>query len=194
MLFSLIGAHGTGKTTVFNALQTRHPEWQFFSEGIRHQIPAFGYHTPYELIDAVGIGVFEVMNINSWSVIDPQTNPLINPDNITITDRSVLDNLGYFLTLKQKSDTKLEPLIRKMVTHYASLTDHWIYFPIGVFPLVGDTMRPQDDSYQQAIDLNIRRALKELKISPKRVHYLSSSNLEGRIDEVLTLIQSFSPP
>ena len=194
MLFSLIGAHGTGKTTVFNALQTQHPEWQFFSEGVRHQIPAFGYRTPYELIDDVGIGVFEAMNINSWSVIDPQTNPLFNPDTITVTDRSALDNCGYFLTLKQKSDARLEPLLRKMVTHYASLTNHWIYFPIGVFPLVGDQMRPEDISYQQALDLNIRRALHELKIPPEKIHFLSSPDLEGRIGEVLTIIQSSSSP
>ncbi len=189
MLLSLIGSHGTGKTSVFNVLKEKHPGWQYFTEGVRHQVPAFGHQSPYNLVADYGIGVFEVMNINSWSVIDSKVNPMINGSVPIITDRSAVDNLAYFLTEKRiPLDVVVEPLVRAMAQHYASLVDRFVYFPIGVFPLVGDEMRKNDLKHQRDVDRNVVGALQELKISGAKVHLLQAKSIKERMEEIERLI------
>lgn len=189
MLLSLIGSHGTGKTSVFKVLKEKHPEWQYFTEGVRHQVPAFGYQSPYDLVADHGICVFEIMNINSWSVIDSRVNPLIGSNMPIITDRSAVDNLAYFLTEKRtQRDEVVEPLVRAMAQHYASLVDRFVYFPVGVFPLVGDEMRKSDLTHQMDVDQNVVRALQELNISEVKVHLLQAKSIEERVEEIERLI------
>ncbi len=77
MIIALTGAHGTGKTTVFDVLKKKYPSFVYFTEGVRHQVPAFGYSNPYDIVNEIGIGAFELMNINSWSIIDPKSNSLL---------------------------------------------------------------------------------------------------------------------
>ncbi len=92
MILALVGTHGTGKATVFDRLKALRPSWQYFSEAVRHQMPAFGYRNAYEVVDEVGIGAFELANINAWSVLDPGVNSLFRTDVTTIIDRSPVDN------------------------------------------------------------------------------------------------------
>tara|TARA_Y100000310_G_C20522026_1_gene734150 strand:- start:32 stop:601 length:570 start_codon:yes stop_codon:yes gene_type:complete len=184
MITALVGAHGTGKTTVFKVIKERHPDWLYFTEGVRHQVPAFGYESPYEIVDEIGIGAFELMNVNSWSVIDPGVNTLLRGDESIITDRSVVDNFAYYLTLRQEP-FEGEQLLRNMATHYASLVDTFVYFPIGIFPLIGDSMRPQDEEYQRRHDANIKIAFQELGVPQEKIHMLEAISVEARVKEIL---------
>ena len=147
------------------------------------------YQSPYDLVVDYGIGVFEVMNINSWSVIDQKVNPLLNNAVPIITDRSAVDNLAYFLTEQRTSQDKVvEPLVRAMAQHYASLVDRFVYFPVGVFPLVGDEMRKRDVEHQEVVDRNVIRALQELGISEKKIYRLRAETIEERVREIEQLI------
>lgn len=196
MITALVGAHGTGKTTVFNVLKERHPEWAYFTEGVRHQAPAFGYGSPYHIVEEVGIGAFELLNLNSWSVIDPAVNTLLDPERRVVTDRSAVDNYAYFLTLKRQTDdpqlqeinARVEPLVRKMARHYASLVDRFIYFPIGKFPLVGDDMRPADTEYQQQMAREMGFAFHSLNVPQIKIHTLEALTIDDRVEEVLQVI------
>lgn len=189
MITALIGSHGTGKSTVFEELKPHIPEANFFTEGVRHQTPSFGYDNPYQLIGKFGVGAFELVNINSWSVIDPGVNSLLSKTDVVITDRSAVDNYAYFLTLAaSEEDLKLLPLIRNMARHYASLVDKYIYFPTGNIELVGDDMRPSDIEYQERVASNIELALDELGVPESKVHQLGSIIVSERVKEVLRVI------
>lgn len=189
MLISLTGSGGVGKTTVFEEIKKQHPDWQYFSEGVRRQMPAFGYKNPYEVVDSIGIGAFELMNINTWSIIDPRINTLLDPKINIITDRSAVDNFAYFLTLKNsENDRRFEELIKRMSSYYAGLVDFFVYFPVGVFPLQNDEMRLGDKKYQEAVDRNIFAAFDELRVPDSKVYKLKSADIKNRVDEICSLL------
>lgn len=189
MIISLIGSHGTGKTAVFSALKTIRPDFNYFSEGVRKQVPAFGFKTPYEIVEKFGIGTFEVMNINSWSVIDPQINSALDPRKTVITDRSAIDNYAYYLALrKTETDLELEEFIKNMVKHYSGLVDIFVYFPIGIIPLEGDDMRPEDKEYQEEVDKYLKESFDILGINKLKMHTLKSITIKERASEILDLL------
>ena len=189
MFLSLIGAGGTGKSEVFKKIKEKHPEWQYFTEGVRHQVPAFGYKNPYEIVNELGIAAFELMNINSWSVIDHKVNTTLNPEVNIIADRSAIDNYAYYLSHRvSEQDFDAETLIRNMAKYYASLSDFFVYFPTGKIPLVGDNMRPESYLYQAQIDRKIKQAIKKLEVPESKIYHLKSVDLEERVDEVLQFL------
>ena len=192
MLISLMGSHGTGKTSVFDIIRNKNPQWQYFTEGVRHQVPSFAYEDPYKIIEEVGVGGFQLMNINSWSVIDPGVNSILDPRKNIVTDRSSIDNYAYYLDLKNtKQDFDSEKLIKGMAKHYASFVDLFVYFPIGLFPLEGDNMRPDDIDYQKRINEQIQVAFNELEVPSSKIHKLESIDLDERVTEVLNIILNF---
>jgi len=185
---SLVGSHGVGKTKVYNLIKERNPSWQCFSEGVRHQVPSFGYEDPYKILDEIGIGAFELMNINSWSVVDPKVNTTLDPRINILTDRSSVDSFGYYLALrKSQADFDVGGLVKGMAKYYASLVDIFVYFPIGPFPLKGDKMRPNDKEYQKLVDEKILVAFKELGVPESKIHRLRSVKIDERVEEVLKL-------
>jgi thymidylate kinase len=189
MNIALIGSHGTGKTTVFNRLKNDYPQFHYLKEGVRVQMPGYGYKNPYDFIDQFGIGVFEVMNINSWTVIDPQLNTLIDKTSI-IMDRSTIDNYAYYLALRETElDFKLEPLLKKMAYYFTEFVDLYVYFPINVIPLVNDEMRIGDQEYQKKIDESLKQALKFLEVDQSKIHHLLATTVDNRVNEIISLIK-----
>jgi len=186
---SLIGSHGTGKTTVFEELKRKRPDYKYFSSSVRYMMPILGYKNSWELTKEIGAGHFELMNLNSWSVIDPKQNTLLKPEDAVITDRSAVDCYAYFLTLRDKpADYELGNLIKLMAKHYASLITGFIHFPTGVFPLKGDETRPADERLQKKVDENIPRALYGLGIPEKRVYHIRSTSVDDRVEEVFEIV------
>jgi hypothetical protein len=191
MKIALIGSHGTGKTEVSIALRQVRPNFIYFAEPVRHQIPAFGYATTKDIVDPYGIGSFELLNINNWGVTDPAVNTLLSPTATVVQDRSAVDNYGYYLTLRRsEQDYLLEDLVRRMATYYAGLVDQYFYFPTGVFPLVNDDLRIGDTDYQEKVGQNIQAALPILGVNSERVHILQAHDVEGRVAEILKVLET----
>ncbi len=189
MTISLIGAHGTGKTTIFNLLKAEHPDWQFFGENIRHLMPKFGYQDPYEMAAEVGSGAFQLMNVNAWCMIDPDSNSQFDKTRPAICDGAVISNYIYYQALrKTEADLKLENAFIRVASYYATLIDKFIYFPIGMIPLMADPMRPGDYDFQKRIDDQIPLAFAQLKIPPEKIYKLKTNTPEQRLAEVLSQI------
>ncbi|HLF54792.1 MAG TPA: AAA family ATPase [Candidatus Nanoarchaeia archaeon] len=186
---SLIGSHGTGKTTIFDKIKEQRPELRYFRESVREFVPALGYASPWDLVREFGIGPFELMNMNSWAVMDPAQNSLLQQNDTIVTDRSAIDNFAYYLTLcTGQTDFDVEELLKRMGQYYASLTTKFVYFPIGAIPLKGDDMRPSDSDLQRRVDENISRAFRILRVPEQKVHLLKSTTIDGRTKEVLEVI------
>jgi predicted ATPase len=186
---ALIGSHGTGKSTVFEELKKRKPDYKYFSSAVRHMMPALGYKNAWELINRIGTGQFELMNMSTWAVIDPKQNTQLKPEDTIITDRSAVDYSAYFLTLRERpTDYELGDLIKGIAKHYSSLVDHFIYFPTGVFPFKADHMQLENSDFQEKADTAIPRALHWLGIPEKRVYRLRSAAVEDRVEEALEFI------
>lgn len=190
MRVALIGTHGVGKTTVFERLKPRRIDAAFFSEAVRHQMPAFGIGHPIDdVCRAYGIGAFELFNMNAWSVIDPAVNTMLSPDRLVITDRCTIDSAAYFLAMRStETDRLLEPLVLSIAKYYAGLYDLFVYFPCGAFPLAGDEMRPNDAVFQRHVDLCVLRAIYLLEVPGRKIHRLKALDADARVEEVLGLL------
>lgn len=191
MIVALIGSHGTGKTSVFNALRKKFPRHLYFSEAVRHQAAVFGYRSPQKLIGKIGVTAFELMNMNAWSVIDKKMNGYLKDSSVIITDRSAIDNYGYYLAgRKNREDFRSGKLLKNMAMHYAHLIDLFIYFPVGQVVLKKDAVRPGDRGYQMQVDKNIKKIMKDFGIPARKIHYLKSASVEDRVGEIGVIIKA----
>ncbi len=189
MNIALIGAHGVGKTTVLERMKVLRPDMIFFDENVRRLTKIFGMSTPFNIIEQYGTGVLALASLNASSVADPEMNNTLDLQRHSISDRGGVDQLAYFLSFREKLlDIILEPLIRAAAKHRVGLVDVFVYFPIGVFPLVGDEMRPAEIDVQRRVDDAIHQALRELEIPPKCVHYLQAVEVEERVQEIIALL------
>lgn len=182
----MFGAHGTGKTTILDNIKKMHPEYFYIKEPIRHQTTAFGYKTPWEIEKEVTEAVYEIMNMNFFSVIDKECNPYLKPEKTVIIDRSPIDVYAYYLAeRKEKLDYKIENLLKNMALYYNGLIDLFVYFPIGKIPLIGDEMRPDDPKYQKKVDKYMKKSIKELNVPNDKIYTLNSISIGDRVNEVL---------
>ncbi|MEK7545600.1 MAG: AAA family ATPase [Patescibacteria group bacterium] len=189
MHIGLIGSHGVGKTTALERLKTLRPDMTFHDENVRRLTEIFGLASPFDIVGQYGIGVLALASLNASSIADPAMNPGLDHRRHSVADRAGVDQLAYFLTLRDKPlDDQLEPLVRAAARRRVSLIDRFVYFPIGVFPLVGDAMRPVDLEIQRQVDIGIHKALIQLGIPRERVHRLQSTSVDERAEEILGLL------
>ncbi|MCX6708635.1 MAG: AAA family ATPase [Candidatus Woesearchaeota archaeon] len=189
MTIALCGSLGTGKSTVLEEMQEIRPDWVYFKENVRHQTKVFGYKNPWEIEKLASPEAFELMNMNSFSVIDPEMNPLIKDKKIFIDGGPANIFAYYLLDRKTPVNRGAEEVMTRMGTHYAGLIKTFVYFPIGAIPLVGDGMRPDDPKYQKRLDQAIEETFKRLKIPTKRIHLLRAISIEDRVKEIMQLVR-----
>ncbi len=75
-----------------------------------------------------------------------------------------------------------------MAIYYASLVDIFIYFPMGVFPLVGDDMRSSDTKHQEEHDQNLKKTFQELGVPNSKIYYLKQHTVKDRVAEIISII------
>ena len=189
MTIALCGSLGTGKSTVLEEMQEIRPDWVYFKENVRHQTKAFGYKNPWEIEKLASPEAFELMNMNSFSVIDPEMNPLIIGKKAFIDGGPANIFAYYLLDRKTPVNRGAEEVMTRMGKYYAGLIKMFVYFPIGAIPLVGDGMRPDDPKYQKRIDQAIEETFKRLKIPTKRIHLLRATSIEDRVKEIMQLVR-----
>lgn len=188
MTIALCGALGTGKSTILNAMQKERPDWVYFAENVRHQTKAFGYQNPWEIEKLATPEAFELMNMNSFSIIDPEMNPLIKGRKVFI-DGGPANIFAYYLVDRRTPVNRgAEEVITRMGKYYTGLIKTFVYFPIGAIPLVSDGMRPDDPAYQKKIDQHIQESFAKLKIPTKKIHLLRAISIEDRVKEVMQLV------
>lgn len=189
-LFPLIGSHGTGKTTVYQALKERKPEYTYFSTPARYLLPRLGYSTTERAARDAGRGALQLMMMNSWTLTDPAQNNALKPTDTVVTDRFAIDTLAYYLMYRETpSDFAIEKIITNLARHYCALATKFIYFPIGTFPVKGDEMRPSDEASQKQIDEQMKQILAGFETPETRIHRLKSTTVDERVKEILMVTE-----
>jgi hypothetical protein len=83
-------------------------------------------------------------------------------DDITISDRTVYDQLAYIRYAHENGNITFDEyrLLEQYVTYWGHTYDYIFYIPIE-FPMKEDGVRSPDEYYRKAIDVNIKDILNE---------------------------------
>ena len=185
MFVALIGAHGTGKTSVYSALQEVRPSWLYLPEPARHIAPIIGASFPPDFLEKYGISFLQAIQLSHFCVLDPSLNPSLKLKNSPlILDRSPLDYLAYYYYFRTPAEEKDEDLMLKLVGYYTNFIDLFIFFPTGVFSLPEDPLTGFE--LQKDIE-NYLLSFLECVFAP--VYSLESTTVSSRRDEIIGLIE-----
>ena len=186
---ALMGPHGTGKTTVYEALRKQRPDFSYFSTPEKYLLSGLKYKDSFDMIKKIGIGQFALMNISTWAAIDPIFNTTLEQKQTIIADGSMVETSAQYLVQRETSkDYELCDVLKRIAKYHAALITKFIYFPIGVLPIKTNETLPER-SLLQKIDENIPRAFGWLGVPDSIVHRLKSVSIEDRVREVLHIIE-----
>jgi nicotinamide riboside kinase len=146
---ALVGAGGTGKTTVFNLLKKELPTYRTVSESTRI-VKDLGFPINKSGTDAtqLAIGMYHM-------------NALLSRDNL-ILDRCYLDLVVYTRYMKRVTE-KTKSYIENSWENIKHEYTHIIYFP-PEFKLVDDGVRDVDEAWQKEISQEFTKVLTGLDV------------------------------
>ncbi|MCK9369542.1 ATP-binding protein [Candidatus Dojkabacteria bacterium] len=156
MRILIIGAQGTGKTTLANDIVSANPELKLLPEVARMALAAgfkLDKSADFETelwIALTQIGMEDKAGDN-W-----------------VADRGLVDLLAYVINLFPE-DEHLMNIIQRMLEKRLKTYDLVIYLPTGEFPLVEDGVRLIDYDFQESIDLAIRQIIDRYGISVVKI-------------------------
>ncbi len=192
MLIALIGAQGTGKTTLANALCHRlGSSWFLFPDYYRRISTLLGYERPRQAvlederithITATALSASALAAELEWCLQLEGCNGLI--------DMGPMSVMAYNRYWMDKCEMPFSPYLMRLCKKVSDQIDLFIYLPTGVIPLVGDEMRIADSQFQLDIDLWVRNILKELTIPENKILHVNSMALNDRVDDVIRFLES----
>ena len=170
----LTGSHSTGKTSVLNALKSVRGEYNYITEIARKfDIKAAGENRTQVQIDILRAQIIAENKYYS---------------NGFISDRTVIDNLAYFMAIDEKcrrpATTKMYNGIVEL--RLARVYNIIFYFPIE-FPIVADGFRFEDSDFQKKIDRNILTIMKQNNV----YYYTVRGSVKNRVEYILGIIKRF---
>jgi nicotinamide riboside kinase len=181
---TFVGAHGTGKTTLVNALAER-IETLGIKCSVTPEVPRIICESAEDatyfrrgknslskqILLLVGQPIYEVAAINGASIL--------------LCDRAILDHWAYtrHLFMKElKEQEALSPLSNLIAKHCQSY-DFIFYVPIEFAPL-DDGTREGDQDFQKAIDQEIRELLKTFGLT----YHTISGTVPERAAQVMKVL------
>ena len=155
MHIALTGAHGVGKTTLGEVLVSKLAS--------NHSV-ALIPETARELV-RLGLKVNEEMNEEGFISYIQLYLRAVRETNaeIVISDRSLFDLYLYTHRGNNPIRHSYIEMLYELVFLEASLVDFYVYLPIE-FPMMADTIRPPDVSFQKQVDDAAVKLLKEFKM------------------------------
>ncbi len=182
MKIAIIGAHGTGKTTIIDYLKRDFPDYYFYGDIFRELATKLGYTRPREIVEESGISVLVSAALNAYHDIDTRKR--------VILDQGPVVMMAYYYTHLNRLNEKTNRFIENLARHYTSKIDLYIYFPIGKIPLISDEMRPVDLDFQHAVDRMLKYSLDALAVDKSRIYKVSSIGIHERVEEVKGIIEN----
>jgi nicotinamide riboside kinase len=173
MLISIIGAHGTGKTTVISKLHsllsTEGDTCIIINETTRHCPFHIGKSLEKSSLDWI---------INTQRYFEDNCLNICSP---VITDRNMIDQYAYYIYFIGEDKTIENELINRY-----SYCNHIFLMPLNPAYLVSDGLRPIDPKFQEDINSIILYILNKLRINVVLFN-------ENSINEITDTIKSYVP-
>lgn len=143
---ALVGASSTGKTTVYELLKNRLPEYKFINESTR-SVKRYGFP-----INEAGT------NETQLAISNFHLEALLSPNNLLL-DRGYIDLVVYTRHMNVSPSTRnyIEDTFERVCKEYT----HYIYFPIE-FAAVDDGERSVNEEWRQTIDQEFQNILGDL--------------------------------
>lgn len=178
---ALIGAAGTGKTTVFDrlfALPKIQEQFSAIPELARIVCKEKGYKSPYEIEGDINEFRFDVLRRQI-----KEENSKVS----FIADRSTIDAWAYFMRWSWNTCTvEMTEEFYQAAYDQAQKYDLLIYFPIS-FPVVDDGFRWDNEIYQKQVDRLLLSLVKDWCLENK-FYTVQSTDIEERILELQKII------
>jgi hypothetical protein len=149
---ALIGAHGTGKTTAFDAARGR-----FEHLGIKF-LPDLARECPYP------VGLKTTARAQLWILLEQVRRERVPLPGMVVCDKSVIDHYAYIAYWYGRRP-KLEQRVLVRSREY----DLLIKFPLHQGFLVADDLRPTDVAFQVQVDGIIEQLIDEWALNVERV-------------------------
>ena len=181
MRIALIGAQGTGKTTILNELKNEplFNNYEFITEVVRH------FHKHYNIpISEKSTDVSQLIYFNKYFEI-------LNLNENFVSDRSLIDVLSYTLYVKDKIPKYVTDYMFKIIEQYIIKYDYIFYFPI-MFPVSSDGVRSNDKTFQRKIDSIMNSVIEyiEGKIPNIKIYTISQLDIKDRVNFILSTINN----
>lgn len=166
---ALVGASSTGKTTAYELLKNRLPEYSFINESTR-TVAKYGFPINEE-------GTSETqLAISSFHL-----QALLTPGDL-ILDRSYMDLLTYSTHMPDISEPAFGYILstwRRVKKYYT----HFIYFPIE-FTSVDDGVRSVNEEWRIKVDNTFQALLTDVP------HLEVTGSPKQRIEQILNFIEN----
>jgi len=183
---SVSAAHGTGKTTLIDAVLKLRPHWHKASEATRLLVPALGYNSPYEIVKSNGISIYEAMIIASWSFLGlNRPSPISKSSGILLLDRSPIDNLAYYHVLRNSEEIHHEDFLMRLTKFFIQQIDIHIFVPPLPFTVKLDQIQPVET--QKQIHNTILCLYEKLGVDFRKINMIS---IDDRARELIDLIEN----
>lgn len=192
MIISLIGSHGTGKTTLCNALvKELGSEWSVFTDYYRKIAKHLKYKTPRDAI----VEDQAIRQVTSTAMAGSALGAMLewteNLQGHGIIDAGHPSLLAYHRYWLKECETPISPYILKLANAISLKIDAYCYLPTGKFELESDGIRSDDVIFQKDIDQWVLCNTVDPGISEKKILMMESNDIEKRTDECIQMIQSF---
>jgi thymidylate synthase len=181
---ALTGAHGTGKTTVINALEARCAERNISVEVVR-EIPRL-------ICESVDDPTFFRQQSNTFAKqslllqgqIQAELRAITSSPELILCDRALLDHWIYTTHFHRSALDRPNVIeaYASMVVQHCSTYDMIFYIPVEFSP-VDDGVREADLEFQEAIDRGIRAFL--------QTHRLKFVAIRGTVEERSATVLDF---
>jgi predicted ATPase len=168
----LCGAHGSGKTTLLNILTEKH-KLNPLQRTMRDMWENFGV-SDFEKLPADVRNIFQ-----KYALLNQINRELSEGGENFITDRTVIDNLGYTLLSSDMTGIDLKMYQTLVLSHFQSYT-HFIYIPVE-FVAEQEALRA-DVTTSKTWDETVRQWLNE-NVRPDK-YLIVSGSVEARISQI----------
>ncbi len=191
MIISMIGSHGTGKTTLCNSLITKlGNEWSIFDDYYRKTAQQLRYKTPREAV----LENQAISQISSTAMAGAAFGAMLewleSIEGHGIIDTGPPSILAYHRYWLKVCDTPISPYMLRLAKTISQKIDAFCYLPMGKIALENDGIRSNDTIFQKDIDQWVLCNNTDLKVHENKVLMVESTEIDERTEECIKMIRS----
>lgn len=196
MLISIIGSHGTGKTTLTNLLRKQSElSWPIFRDFYRDSAKRLGYSRPRDILledcaqKHIAITALTAASLGALQQWLEQSSP----DRNGMIDLGPPSLLAYHRYWMAACKMPVSPYLLNLCRQLTDRIDYFIYLPSDHFPVTEDPMRSADPIFQKDIDQWVKHCMSELEIPKEKLLIVQTTEAEERAEEVLAWLEHKTP-